>query len=74
MSWPTINPEIMKEERETIVEFIAKIDEIIKRKGHCHEITNETENLQDNKKSVEVPVEEEWSENKYNFMRKYGHI
>ncbi len=63
----------MKDEREVFKEFIVELDSLITR----DEKKDECRLLEESKKrkgDFEKSVEDEWSENKYNFMRKYGHL
>lgn len=55
-----------KDEREVFKDFIAELDILIART----EKKEEFHGVEECKKGVE----DEWSENKYNFMRKYGHL
>lgn len=54
------------EEKEIIKSFLKEVERVIEEK-----LNNKTTTID---KPVGIIEEEEWSENKYNFMKKYGHI
>lgn len=56
-----------KEEKEVIREFLKKANAILNDKHRGDSTADSTE-------KGNGTIREEWSENKYNFMKKYGHI